>query len=281
MNAMMQSACNGPVSLVRNADLYEDPLDEDTPRDRPVPTTRRALTRLALIAAETGARFQREGEGADPMAWLLSPRRVFNGGTAIDAVLGREDFMRALLLHGLSIGLDADPRFIDELAADTDEGEAVTGEEGGWFGHPRDEDVPKWVRSGDGDARKQTHPRGARGPIPLRPGDATKTKAQNDDGAERHLYTATLTFDDGRTTLQVFHASVCTSAAEVFQRLAARHGVYAASQAELSVGFDPTSAFAEALVSPAMSEMLQLVDDDPSGTLADGLDLHLEQRFAA
>ena len=92
-----------------------DPLDADSPFDEVVITTSRSLCRLALIATETGARFQREAEPHDPMAWLLSPRRMFAGLTALEACLQREHFMRALLLHGLSLGLDADPDEIDGL----------------------------------------------------------------------------------------------------------------------------------------------------------------------
>ena len=92
-----------------------DPLDADSPLDEVVITTSRSLCRLALVASETGARFQREAEPHDPMAWLLSPRRMFAGLTALEACLQREHFMRALLLHGLSLGLDADPDQIDGL----------------------------------------------------------------------------------------------------------------------------------------------------------------------
>ena len=98
---------------------YEDPLDPDLPDDPRILATRRGLTRLALVAAETGARFQREGEGVDPMAWMLAPRRLFRGSTAIESCLAREDFMRALLLHGLSLGMDAEPAQIDALLCDS------------------------------------------------------------------------------------------------------------------------------------------------------------------
>lgn len=98
-----------------------DPLDADSPFDDVVITTSRALCRLALVAAETGSRFQREAEAHDPMAWLLAPRRMFAGSTALEACLEREHFMRALLLHGLSLGLDADPDEIDGLLDDPTE----------------------------------------------------------------------------------------------------------------------------------------------------------------
>jgi hypothetical protein len=95
-----------------------DPLDPDSPFDDVVITSSRGLCRLALVAAETGARFQREAAPHDPMAWLLAPRRMFGGSTAFEACLQREHFMRALLLHGLSLGLDADPDEIDSLLDD-------------------------------------------------------------------------------------------------------------------------------------------------------------------
>lgn len=96
--------------------FYEDPLDPDAPTDVATPTTRRALIRLALVAAETGARFQREGVAHDPMSWLLAPRTLFHGKSAIDACLRREDCLRGLLVHALSLGLDADPHAVDALA---------------------------------------------------------------------------------------------------------------------------------------------------------------------
>lgn len=94
---------------------YEDPLDEDTVLDLMVVTTRRGLCRLTLLAAEVGSRFERDQEPIDPMAWLLAPRDLFGGKAAIEACLERENFMRALLLHGLAIGMDADPTDIDFL----------------------------------------------------------------------------------------------------------------------------------------------------------------------
>ncbi len=256
---------------------YEDPLDEDMSSDRSVTATRRGLTRLALIAAETGARFQREGEGHDPMAWLLAPRRLFGGGTAIDAVLEREDFMRALLLHGLSIGLDADPAAIDRLACDGPE------DDGDGFCDCGGDGQPRHCGCGDGDE-------GA---------DASDPDDGADDGwyesasgepryggsglavAGRKLFTATLVHHDEGGTQQAFHASVCMGAVEAVRRLTWRYGAGVASAADVKVGFDPTTAMAEALVSPAVGHMLALVAAEPESPLASGLDFNLEQRFAA
>lgn len=282
MNASIHPAYDSPVIALPAPISYDDPLDEDASSDPIIPTTRRGLTRLALIAAETGARFQRDGEGMDPMGWLLAPRRLFDGGMAIDAVLERGHFIRALLLHGLSIGLDAEPAFIDHLVAGSDDDDIFdeeeqslpdaapvasgsgptndrgdeSGRQGSWFAAPSEVDASRWAHLSGADGGGSP----GRGP---------------------RLFTATLVHHDGRSTLHVFHASVCNDAMEAYRRLAARYGREAASDAELHVGFDPTTTFAEALVSPAMSELLQLVDSAPGAPLAAGLDLNLEQRFAA
>lgn len=97
-----------------------DPLDPDACGDVPIVVTRRRLIRLALVAAETGARFQREGLDHDPVAWLLAPREIFDGRDGIQAALDLDGCMRAILLHGLGLGLDADPAIVDDLLADDD-----------------------------------------------------------------------------------------------------------------------------------------------------------------
>lgn len=95
-----------------------DPLDEDVESDATYLVSERSLVRLALVASEVGARFQRDGVKHDPMAWMLAPRRMFDGRPAITACLDLEDCTRAILLHGLSLGLDAAPEDLDALAAD-------------------------------------------------------------------------------------------------------------------------------------------------------------------
>lgn len=95
-----------------------DPLDPDTLDDPVVVTTRRGLVRLAVVAAETASRFGRDGMDHDPMDWLLEPRRLFRGEAALDACLARDDCVRAVLLHGLSLELDIPRDELDELLAD-------------------------------------------------------------------------------------------------------------------------------------------------------------------
>ena len=103
---------------------FDDPLDPDLPQDAEVVTTRRALCRIATVAAETGARFQREASAVDPMGWMLSPRRMFDGASALEACLDRDHFVHAIILHGLSLGMDADPEVLKQLGA-SDAGDDV------------------------------------------------------------------------------------------------------------------------------------------------------------
>lgn len=71
--------------------------------------------RIVMLAAETGARFEREDIAYDPAAWMAAPRRLFGGGCAIDACREELPFLRGMLLHGLGCGLDADPEEMDDL----------------------------------------------------------------------------------------------------------------------------------------------------------------------
>ena len=278
MNAITQSlpGCNF-APMIADRLIYEDPLDADVSSDRTVTATRRGLTRLALIAAETGARFQREGEGHDPMGWLLAPRRLFGGGTAIDAVLARDDFMRALLLHGLSIGLDADPEFIDRLVREGPEDDGDHGDDDDDDGGQDDD-----IADGDEGADASDPDVGADDGWHDCSDDARAGRGrEGSSGKGPQLFTATLVHEDGSMMLQAFHASICTDAIEATRRLTWRYGPGPASAAEVVAGFDPTTTFAEALVSPALCDLLALVAAEPTSPLAAGLDVNLEQRFAA
>ncbi|WP_454279024.1 hypothetical protein [Sphingomonas sp. Marseille-Q8236] len=103
---------------------FEDPLDDDMPGDETIVTTRRALCRVVTVAAEAGARFQREANPIDPVGWMLAPRRIFDGAPAIEACLDRDHFVRAIVLHGLSLGVDADPAALDRLVAPDSDGDS-------------------------------------------------------------------------------------------------------------------------------------------------------------
>lgn len=230
MNAMTWNQSDGacierkPVGAavaagaVRTSTNYEDPLDPDLPGDPQVVATRRGLTRLALVAAETGARFQREGEGHDPMSWMMAPRRLFAGSTAIESCLAREDFMRALLLHGLSLGLDAEPAQIDALLCDT------PGDVGGGF----------W-EGGDGA-----------GSEPVR-----------NVARRQRLYSAMIVIARGGELVHLFHASVAPTASVVRERIRARFGAAAAAQADIQVGVDLDCPATSEMLPPAFRVMVE------------------------
>src|SRR4051812_37870079 len=86
--------------------------------ERSCPIGRMQLGRMVMLAAETGARFERDGILADPAAWMVAPRRLFGGNSAVEACRDERPFLRAMLLHGLAAGLDADPDLVDALVAD-------------------------------------------------------------------------------------------------------------------------------------------------------------------
>ncbi|MBB3693619.1 hypothetical protein [Sphingomonas sp. BK580] len=110
---------------------YVDPVDADRPSDRLIVTTERRLRRMALVAADTGARFEREGVEHEPLAWMLAPRELFLGARPIDACQNRDEFLQATLLHRLSLGLDARPEEVNQLLEvdEIDEKAAMTDEE--------------------------------------------------------------------------------------------------------------------------------------------------------
>ena len=103
---------------------FLDPLDPDLTSDPQLTLSHRELGRLVFIAAETGARCEREGAEVDPVSWLFAPRVLFGGRQAVVACKERQAFVSAIILHGLSIGFDADPSEIDVLVAEGDRPES-------------------------------------------------------------------------------------------------------------------------------------------------------------
>lgn len=231
---------------------YADPLDDDSPDDDVVVTTRRAICRVALVAAETAGRFERDAVPHDPMSWMLSPRDLFRGASAIDACLDRDDCLRGVLIHGLSLGLDADPEAIDALAEDDDEDGAAA----------RTYEATSVADAGPAGRRSNVLPFARPAPDGLR------------------LFTATVVSNDGFETVQAFHASLATEEAEVAGRLYCRMGA-ASADARIVDGFDPSEPLVAALVSEAICDTLAIVAGDPASPIAAGLDLNIEQRFLA
>ncbi len=235
---------NQPAQDALPTPYRDDPLDPDTSTDALIVTTRRGLLRLALVASETASRFAREQVAIDPMAWMLAPRRIFGGRAAIDGCLAREECLRAVVLHGLSMGLDADPAEIDALA-DEDDDE-------GAFGAA--DDVPQ---IGDAASLAEREPRGPR------------------------LWTSFLVAQNESGAVQAFDALIAVDRREAEERLRTRHGGRLADEMRIVEGFDPNLPLAEALISPALADMLAQVAADPASPLAEGLSVSVMQRFAA
>ncbi|MGI4949748.1 MAG: hypothetical protein ACRYHC_13845, partial [Janthinobacterium lividum] len=190
-----------------------------------------------------------------PMTWMLAPRALFSGASALDACLERDACLRGVLLHGLSLGLDADPAAIDALSADDMDDDDGDGDDS--------------LRADRGDLGCD----GGAGRVPDHP-------AGGGFSHEPRLFTATVVANDGFETVQAFHASLATEEAEVAGRLYMRMGA-AMADALIVDGFDPTAPLVVALVSPALCDTLALVAADPASPLAAGLDLNVEQRFLA
>ncbi|MDH7639982.1 hypothetical protein [Sphingomonas oryzagri] len=221
----------------------DDPMLPDETGDERVGVTRRGLVRLAMVAAEVGARFQREGVAHDPMAWMLSPRAVFDGETAIDACIDLAPAMRAIMLHGLGLGLDATPEEIDDLMADDEGGE----------------------EDGDDVGIGAIDPPSAH-VIPLNAGSP-------------RLWTALLVDESDDGIVHAFEAMVAPGPEVARERIRQRHGARIAHGAEIREGFDATQPLAEALVAPAVQDILAMVAVDPASPLAQGLEVTVSQRF--
>jgi len=90
-----------------------DPLGDESGG---ILTVRRvSLVRIACVAAETGARMQRDGLAEDPVDWMVTPLKLFEGRAPIEACMEKHACSKAVLLHGLALGLDADPAAMDRL----------------------------------------------------------------------------------------------------------------------------------------------------------------------
>lgn len=100
-------------------DLH-DPLAEDSDKDVSIVTTERRLRRLAVAACDVGSRFAREAIAHDAAAWMLTPLECLDGERPLDACQDLGGFLRATLLNGLALGLDAPADALDALARDDD-----------------------------------------------------------------------------------------------------------------------------------------------------------------
>lgn len=233
-----------------------DPLDPDASDDVAVATTSRRLIRVAIAAADAGARFAREGREQDPAAWMLTPRDLFDGLPPIDACQELRHFARSVVLHAVGLDLDADPDVVDALLLDEDDEN----------GHA---DVAGAIDAVDGGSAAT----GAFGERLTDPDAATMPLARPE------LLTCWVDFMAGGSRVFAFCAIVTDRPADLVERIVGRFGIAAASTATFAQGFDRTAALATAMISDAMADTLELAEADPASPLAAGLDVVVEQRF--
>jgi hypothetical protein len=77
-----------------------------------------SIVRIACVAAEAGARIQREALSVDALEWIVTPLGLFRGTPPIEACAERSAFAQAILLHGLGLDLNADPALISALTSE-------------------------------------------------------------------------------------------------------------------------------------------------------------------
>lgn len=215
-----------------------------TAPDRYASNGRLETTRLLYVAIETGARFVRERISVDPLEWLLTRRDLFEGRTAADACRFEDGFRRAIVVHGLSLELDAPPCVVD--------------------GIPSLEFLSSSAR---------TH---------LAPGlPRFFDKAEPWPQGPLALYTCSISAELTDEHVQVFCAMIARNPGEVRGRLRQRYGVLLEDEAKVRLGFDWSEPLACAMVSEAMAHVLTLAAGDPTSPIANGLDFQVEQRFAS
>lgn len=231
-----------PLAKPASDAMFADPLDHDQPSDEIVLTNLRAISRVALVAAETATHFQRESVAHDPMTWMLSPRRMFEGLSPIEACLDRDNCMRGVLVHGLSLGLDFDAADVDFLLKDDDEP----------------------------NLQSRTPPSGTR----------PDNSARRSTGRAR-LWTATIAYTGGNIMLQAFHASIARDPEDVAERLRIRFGAHIAARADIRLGFHPASPLTMALVPDAVADAIRKVERDLRKPENLGFAVDIEQRIEA
>ena len=228
-----------------------NPLEADRPDDQFFIITKRAMCRIALVAAETGGRFERDGIKYDPMSWMLAPRQLFNGGAAIEACAQLEHCRRSILVHGLGLGLDVTPSAIDALIAadDTDDGDEENN-----FKKP-----PRLSGKSKGQRRNGRNGSGAR--------------------MELRLWTATMAHSTEELIVNAFHASLATNIHDVVERLRMRYGTEIASSADIRIGFHQAMPIVLALIQEPMAEMIRQIDNEPLLADPDRFSINVEHRI--
>jgi hypothetical protein len=96
-----------------------DPLGDQT--GEPMMVDQVSIVRIASVAAETGARMQRDGLAVDPLEWMTTPLLMFSGRPAIEACIDKDACARVFLLHGLGLDLDVDPALLEQLVLESED----------------------------------------------------------------------------------------------------------------------------------------------------------------
>lgn len=217
-----------------------DPLAADSPTDVTLPLTDKMLDRLVIAAVETGARFERESLPCDPLAWLYSPQPPFGGERPLEVCLTASGLMRCIMFHSLDLELGTPKNLVDHILRDE-----------GFL-----------VKQAPSDRQWHTD----------RGGDRVESG--------RVLYTAMIVDVQADQIHHVYHAMMACDLAEAKWLLRMRYGSRLADKATVQQGFDASTPLAVSMVSDAMGQILELVAANPQSTLAEGLDLQLESRFA-
>jgi hypothetical protein len=226
-----------PGSSSSGAAWFPDPLDPDEFDDVPVLTTRRALSRVALVASETATRFALDGILHEPMVWMMAPRRLFGGVSALEACLHLDACESAIALHRVGETLDAEPSGFDgdEDAKDLSEvGAEIAGAD------HEDAEPPRTCPSGRSGTRPTLKVCGGR----------------PDRAAEGRLFSAVVHDRAEGGFVQAFAAMVTTSRASFRSALGRMYGE-AAAGATVMEGFDSSHPLVAALVSPAIADVSQ------------------------
>lgn len=231
-----------------------DPLDDDCPHDERLELTRRGLLRVAVAAARTGARYERDGLEGDPVAWMLAPRNVFDGETALDACVDLAPLRRCIALHAPSAdrGLDADPEEMDEIL-----GELVREE----------------VSASDGRRRRGSS----------RPGSSPffSPESMPRSASGPQLFSCSLMRYEPGARVMTFVAGVAPDERDFRRRLFERFGAMAALTPDVRIGFDQYDPVAVALVSERVTDWLTVVAAEPGRSGFGGFDVVVEHRTVA
>lgn len=95
------------------------------------------------------------------------------------------------------------------------------------------------------------------------------------------LLSCWVTTSGRRGRLIAFYAMVTTRPNALMDRVLRRYGAAAAQRADVTVGFDRGNVLVDAMIGEEMINTLLLAAADPRSTAVRGLDVVVEQRFAA